>query len=59
MATVGSDLESVELTTRELWLDGTPHELFKQMRSGCPIHTSRAARARRSRACSPTTAYSM
>ena len=38
MAAVGSDLESVELTTRELWLDGPPHELFKQMRAECPIH---------------------
>ncbi len=38
MAAVGSDLESVELTTRELWLDGPPHELFKQMRGECPIH---------------------
>ncbi|MGD0453911.1 MAG: cytochrome P450 [Solirubrobacteraceae bacterium] len=38
MAAVGSDLESVELTTRELWLDGPPHDLFKQLRGGCPIH---------------------
>jgi cytochrome P450 len=38
MATVRSDLESVELTSREHWLDGPPHELFKQIRSGCPIH---------------------
>jgi cytochrome P450 len=38
MAAVGSDLESVELTDRELWLDGPPHELFKQLRGGCPIH---------------------
>ncbi len=40
MATVGreSDIESVELTDPELWLDGPPHEAFKQMRSGCPIH---------------------
>jgi cholest-4-en-3-one 26-monooxygenase len=38
MATVGRDLESVELTRRELWLDGPPHELFKQMRHECPIH---------------------
>jgi cholest-4-en-3-one 26-monooxygenase len=38
MASVGSDLESVELTTRELWVDGPPHELFGQLRSGCPIH---------------------
>jgi cytochrome P450 len=38
MATVGSDLESVEVTDRELWLDGPPHEMFKQLRGGCPIH---------------------
>ncbi len=38
MAAVGSDLESVELTARDLWVDGPPHELFKQLRSGCPIH---------------------
>jgi cytochrome P450 len=38
MAAVGSDLESVEVTARELWLEGPPHELFKQLRSGCPIH---------------------
>jgi cytochrome P450 len=38
MAAVGSDLESVELTEREHWLDGPPHELFKQMRATCPIH---------------------
>jgi cholest-4-en-3-one 26-monooxygenase len=38
MAAVGSDLESVELTEREHWLDGPPHALFKQMRAGCPIH---------------------
>ncbi len=38
MAAVGSDLESVELTARALWVDGPPHELFKQLRSGCPIH---------------------
>jgi cytochrome P450 len=38
MATVERDLESVELTRRELWLDGPPLELFKQMRHECPIH---------------------
>jgi cholest-4-en-3-one 26-monooxygenase len=38
MATVGRDLQSVELTERELWLDGPPHEVFKQMRGECPIH---------------------
>ncbi len=38
MATVGRDIESLELTARELWLDGPPHEAFKQMRSQCPVH---------------------
>jgi cytochrome P450 len=38
MAAVGSDLESVELTARDLWVDGPPHELFKQLRGSCPIH---------------------
>ncbi len=38
MATVGRDIESVELTERELWLDGPPQEAFKQMRGKCPIH---------------------
>jgi cytochrome P450 len=38
MAAVDSDLQSVEMTARELWLDGPPHETFKQLRSGCPIH---------------------
>jgi cytochrome P450 len=38
MAAVDSDLERVELTANEHWLDGPPHALFKQMRSGCPIH---------------------
>jgi len=38
MATVGRDIESVELTEEELWTDGPPYELFKEMRSKCPIH---------------------
>ncbi|MFI4984552.1 MAG: cytochrome P450 [Solirubrobacterales bacterium] len=38
MATVEDDLENMELTKRELWLDGPPLELFKQMRHQCPIH---------------------
>ncbi|MDQ6811699.1 MAG: cytochrome P450, partial [Actinomycetota bacterium] len=38
MATVGPDIESVELTARELWQDGPPLEAFKQMRGACPIH---------------------
>jgi len=38
MATVGRDIRSVELTDEELWRDGPPYELFKQMRSECPVH---------------------
>ena len=38
MATVGRDIDSVELTERELWIDGPPQEAFEQMRGKCPIH---------------------
>ncbi len=38
MATVGRDIKDVELTERELWEDGPPHEAFEQMREKCPIH---------------------
>jgi cholest-4-en-3-one 26-monooxygenase len=44
MTTIGSgrDLEKVLVTEREKWLDGPPHELFKELRSECPVHwTSR------------------
>ena len=40
MASVGSDLENVLVGDREHWLDGPPHELFKQLRSECPVHFS-------------------
>jgi cytochrome P450 len=38
MATVGRDIEAVELTEEELWADGPPYETFKEMRGKCPIH---------------------
>src|SRR5580693_9612390 len=38
MATVGRDLETVEVAAREFWHDGPPYELFKRMRGECPIH---------------------
>jgi cytochrome P450 len=38
VATVGRDIKAVELTERELWLDGPPLEAFKQMRGKCPVH---------------------
>jgi cytochrome P450 len=39
MTAVGSsDLENVLVTEREHWEDGTPNELFAQLRGGCPVH---------------------
>jgi len=31
-------LEDELVLEREHWVDGPPHELFKRMRSGCPVH---------------------
>jgi len=31
-------LEETLVTEREQWQDGPPHELFKQLRSECPVH---------------------
>jgi cytochrome P450 len=33
-------LDEVLVGDRELWKDGPPHELFKRLRSDCPIHWS-------------------
>jgi cytochrome P450 len=38
MSADAKPIEDVLLTEREHWLDGPPHELFKQMRGGCPVH---------------------
>ena len=38
MATVGRDIESVELGEQALWADGPPYEVLKEMRRGCPVH---------------------
>jgi cholest-4-en-3-one 26-monooxygenase len=38
MATVGRDIESLELTQRELWLNGPPQDAFREMRRKCPVH---------------------
>jgi cytochrome P450 len=32
------DLKDVNVTERENWPDGPPHELFKRLRGGCPVH---------------------
>jgi cytochrome P450 len=31
-------IEDALVTDREHWLDGPPHELFKQLRGQCPVH---------------------
>jgi cholest-4-en-3-one 26-monooxygenase len=36
--TASSDLRAVNVTEREHWEDGPPHELFEQLRSECPVH---------------------
>jgi len=38
MASVESDLENVLVGDPELWQNGPPNELFKQLRSECPVH---------------------
>jgi cytochrome P450 len=38
MSTDVSRLEDLLLTEREHWPDGPPHELFKRLRSECPVH---------------------
>jgi cytochrome P450 len=38
VSTTESDLDDVLVSEREHWLDGPPYELFKQLRSECPVH---------------------
>jgi cytochrome P450 len=38
MASIEGDLDNVLLTERDVWKDGPPHELFKEMRQRCPVH---------------------
>ncbi len=38
MTSIRSDLENVLVTERELWMEGPPHELFRELRSECPVH---------------------
>ncbi len=33
-----ADLAELQVGDRELWLDGPPHEVFKRLRSECPVH---------------------
>jgi len=34
------DVRNVDVIERELWPDGPPHELFRRLRSECPVHWS-------------------
>ena len=38
MTPARSDLENLQVTERELWQDGPPHELFRRLRRECPVH---------------------
>ena len=40
MTSIGSNLDQVLVTEREQWIDGPPHELFKELRRECPVHWS-------------------
>jgi cholest-4-en-3-one 26-monooxygenase len=38
LSSTKSDLQNVLVGERELWRHGPPHELFRQLRSECPVH---------------------
>jgi cytochrome P450 len=38
VSTDQTPLEEVLVTEREQWLDGPPHELFRELRGKCPVH---------------------
>ncbi|MGH2979281.1 MAG: cytochrome P450 [Solirubrobacterales bacterium] len=40
MTSIGSNLDKVLVTERELWVDGPPHALFRELRRECPVHFS-------------------
>ena len=38
MSTTDRRLEDIQLGDREFWLEGPPHDVFKQLRAECPVH---------------------
>src|SRR5690349_6670678 len=38
MAANPASLNDIRVLDRERWLDGPPHELFKELRASCPVH---------------------
>ncbi len=41
MTATDTKLEDRCVLERENWVDGPPHELFRELRSGCPVHWTR------------------
>jgi cholest-4-en-3-one 26-monooxygenase len=41
MTATDTKLEDQRVLEREHWVDGPPHELFKDLRAGCPVHWTR------------------
>jgi cytochrome P450 len=41
MTATDTNLEDHLLLEREIWADGPPHALFKDLRQGCPVHWTR------------------
>jgi cholest-4-en-3-one 26-monooxygenase len=41
MTATDTKLEDQCVLEREHWVDGPPHELFREMRAGCPVHWTR------------------
>jgi cholest-4-en-3-one 26-monooxygenase len=41
MTATDTNLENLLLLDRELWGEGPPHALFKDLRQGCPVHWTR------------------
>ena len=40
MASAEQDIKSIELADNELWQDGPPYEVFRELRAKCPVHWS-------------------
>jgi cytochrome P450 len=38
MTSIDGDLDKALVVERESWLKGPPHELFAELRGGCPVH---------------------
>jgi cytochrome P450 len=41
VASTEQDIKSIELADNELWQDGPPYEVFRELRAKCPVHWSK------------------